>query len=179
MATVWTAAALIVTTGSVAGLAAVLVRMWLGSRANGEVPEGDARRGFSFDRYQVMERLLSSRDVQYLSSQRGFPPAAAARWKRESLHIFRLYLGELTRDFDALHASARRMVAASHSESPELAATLVRQQVAFFRARVAVEWRILLFRFGMASVDVAPLLAMVDAMRIDLRRIVPDAAQPF
>ncbi len=171
----------IATAGSVAGLAAVLAWISFGSekfghRRNRESAE-DAASGFSFARYQVMERLLSSQDTQFLANQRSFDARAGSQWKRDSLRIFRLYLAELTREFLALHAHARRLIVEAHSESPEFASTLVRQQAAFWLARVALEGRLLLFRFGIGTVDVAPLLAMIEGMRIDLFRLIPEPAQ--
>jgi hypothetical protein len=168
-----------ITTGSVVGLAVAVTRMWFGSREHGAVEQsrgGPADPDLSFARYQVMERLLSPRDLQFLASLPGKP---ARNWKRESLRIFRVYLDELTNDFQALHGHARRMVAESHTESPELAAALVRQQVVFFRARLALEVRLLLFALGWGSVEVAPLLQMVEAMRLDLGRLVPEAVDPL
>lgn len=173
----WIVLAWVVTAGSVAGLAAMLGWMWLGSRKSEENDQGDVRPGFSLARYQVMDRLLSARDLQFLSAQPGLTAKRAARWKRDSLRVFRLYLSELTRDFQALHAEARRMVAESHSPSPELASTLVRQQVAFWRARMILQARLGMFTLGIGTVDVAPLLQMVDAMRMDLRRLVPEPAE--
>lgn len=178
----WIVLAWMVTIGSVAGLAAALA--WIsfhshrpGSQERREGRGGDAASTFSLARYQVMERLLSSQDVRFLAAHRGIHPRLAARWKRDSLRIFRLYLGELTRDFLSLHAHARRLVVESHSESRKFAATLVRQQAAFWRARMILEGRLLLFRFGFGSVDVKPFLGMIEAMRIDLDRVVPEPAQ--
>ena len=172
----WIVLAWIVTAGSVAGLAAALGWMWFSSRKSAENDGEEARRGFSPERYQVMNRLLSERDVEFLAAQPGFTASRRARWKRDSLRIFRLYLNALTRDFQTLHADARRMVAESHSESPELASTLVRQQVAFWQARVNLEARLLMFALGgIGAVDVAPLLQLIDTMRMDLRRLVPQA----
>jgi hypothetical protein len=178
----WMVLAWIVTAGSVAGLVAVLAWMSFGSykfgaKGSRESIARDAASGFSFARYQVMERLLSYQDVQFLSTQEGFHPRIGARWKRDSLRIFRQYLRELTRDFLALHAHARHLVVQSHTESPEFASTLVRQQAAFWRARMLLEGRLVLFQFGIGSVDVAPLLRMIEAMRIDLLRLVPEPAQ--
>jgi hypothetical protein len=171
----WIVAAWLVTTGSVVGLGAAVLWLWHGSRRNGESGGGSADPGLSFARYQVMERLLSPRDLQFLAAQPG--RAAAARgWKRESLRIFRMYLAELTADFHTLHGHARRMVVESQAESPELAAALVRQQVTFYRARVTLEFRLLLFAMGIGHIDVVPLLRMVEAMQIDLGRIVPEGA---
>lgn len=173
----WMVLAWIVTAGSLAGLVVTLVRTWFGSQPTAENDPGDARRGFSLERYQVMNRLLSARDVQFLEAQPGLSAKRRARWKHDSLRIFRLYLSELTRDFHALHAEARRMVAESHSESLELASILVRQQVAFWRARIILEVRLLMFACGIGAVDVSPLLQMIDAMSMDLRRLVPAPAE--
>jgi len=173
----WIVLAWVVSAGSVAGLAAAVGWIWLSSRKSGSNEQRDAALGFSWARYQVMDRLLSARDVGFLAAQPGFTASRGARWKRDSLRIFRGYLSELTRDFQALHAEARRMVAESRSESPELASTLVRQQVAFWRARMILEGRLLIFALGFGAVDVAPLLQTIDAMRMDLRRLVPAPAE--
>ena len=173
----WIVAAWVVTIGSVSGLAGALLWMRFRSRTN----RSAVGSGFSFERYRVMERLLSSRDADFLASHcaagQGLGSDDISRWKRDSVKVFRLYLGELTADFDALHALARRMVAESQTESPELASTLVRQQMAFFQARLSLEVRVVLFRWGIGTVDVAPLLQMVERMRLDLSQLTPEVAQ--
>ena len=176
----WMVLAWLLTAGSVVVLAAtagwMLFSRRLGRDRSSESREEAAGAGVSYARYQVMERLLSPRDLQFLSTRPGFTTRASARWKRDSVHIFRLYLSQLTRDFAALHAHARQLVVEAHAESPELAAMLVRQQTAFWRARIALEGRLLLFTLGIGRVDVAPLLAMIEAMRVDLFRMVPSPA---
>src|ERR1700722_2420801 len=67
-------------------------------RREAEPGEHDAA-DFSFARYHLMERLLRSDDLRFLCSQTGFSARERARWKRDSLRIFRLYLNELTHDF--------------------------------------------------------------------------------
>lgn len=170
----WITLASIVAAGLSAALLVSLVRMWRGSRESAEGPAADFGADFSMERYQVMERLLSSRDLEFLASQPGYRPEMAANWKRQSMQVFRKYLEELTRDFHSLHAQARRMVAASHAESPELAAMLVRQNVAFFRARLLLEGRLLLFRLGASNVDVAPIVELVKSMQVDLSQLIPE-----
>lgn len=168
----WIVAAWVVTAGSVVGLAGAL--LWMRSRA-GRTADEDRNLlegGRSFDRYQVMERLLSHEDAVLLASQpsltKGIRQANARRWKRDSVRIFRVYLAELGHDFRGLHAEARRLVAESHAESPHLASILVRQQITFFSACFALEVRLTLFALGIGTVDVAPLLQMVEKMRLDL-----------
>jgi hypothetical protein len=178
--TFWSIAAWVVTAGSVAALVAALI--WIGSASRrgaerfGDADLRGASREFSFDRYQVMERLLSPADLRFLAAWTAPGPGVAPHWRRESVRIFRSYLDELTADFHALHAYAREMVAASHAESPELARVLLRQQATFFRARVLLEARLLLFGLGLGAVNAAPLLGMVEAMRLDVARLVPEDA---
>jgi hypothetical protein len=160
--------------GVSAGLIVSLTRMWRGSSDSSHSTDTPTHAGFSPERYRVMERLFSSRDLEFLSAQPGYTPEMAANWKRESINVFRIYLDELTADFHSLHAAARQMVAASHAESPELAALLVRQSVAFFQARLLLEWRVLLFRLGASQVDVASIVDLVKSMQVDLSRLVPE-----
>ncbi len=177
----WIVWAWIVTVGSVAGLGTTLAWIVLRSHQLDSPQDGQGTAehdaAFSFARYKVMERLLSLDDARFLCSQQGFSPAAVGRWKRDSRRIFRMYLRALTRDFFTLHARARQLVVESHTESPVFASTLVRQQAAFWRARVSLEGRLILFTLGVGSVDVAPLLEMIEAMRLDLLRLVPSSVQ--
>jgi ketosteroid isomerase-like protein len=166
----------VVAAGTATGLVAALLWMWLEARGASDPGRFRAAEHFSFERYAVMERLFSAEDLEYLRTQPGATPELAAKWRRESVAVFRAYLAELTRDFHALHAHARHMVAGSRSDSAELAATLVRQQGEFLRARVALEVRLVLFQFGIGKVDAAPLLALLGAMQSDLGRLVPEAA---
>lgn len=170
----WITFAAIVAVGLATGIAVSFARFSRAGLDNAELPDSDD--SFSLDRYKVMERLLSSSDLDFLASQPGFKPEMAAGWKRESLDVFRVYLRELTRDFHALHARARKMVAESGSDSPELAATLVKQNITFFQARLTLEWRLLLFRFGAPSVDVSTIVDLVTAMQVDLSRMIPETA---
>ena len=174
----WIVAAWLVTTGSVVGLTGALIWVRFRTERNVELDTNPTYGGLSFHRYQVMERLLCLEDAKFIGSQPGISARARRanfeRWKRDSVRIFRVYLGELTQDFNNLHAEARRMVAASHAESPELASVLVRQQLIFFRARVALEARLVLFELGIGSVDVAPLLHMIEKMQLDLGEIIPE-----
>jgi len=115
-----------------------------------------------------MEGLLSERDFRFLASQPGYRPEIGNRWKRERRRIVRLYLRELKQDFARLHAEARVMVAQSQGESPELVRLLLRQQVLFWFTMAGLEVRLALSRAGMGHVDPAPLVALVESMRVDL-----------
>jgi hypothetical protein len=174
--TVWIAAGWVVTVGSVVVLAATIAWFWSRRRGKRTGDLGETG-GFSISRYQPMEHLLSSEDFAFLASQPGYQPEIGARWKRERRRIFRLYLDELKRDFQRLHAEARAMAANADAESAELVGILMRQQFAFVCAVAGLEVRLALRAVGIGKIDVRPLIELLEAMRVDLARFsTPQAA---
>ena len=166
----WVAAGWVVTVGSLAVLSTAIGRIWWQRRGKREVDDVGESSGFSISRYQPMEHLLSEEDFAFLESQPGYEPRIGARWKRERRRIFRLYLGELKRDFRQLHAENRVMAANAGAESAELVGILMRQQVAFWRAVAGLELRLALRAAGIGRVDVRPLLQLIEAMRVNVAR---------
>jgi len=133
-------------------------------------PDPDQADGFSLERYQPMVHLLSDDDLVFLAAQPGYRPDIGAKLRRERRRIFRLYLRDLARDFHGLHAQARKLVADSPAEHTELVAVLMRQQMAFWSAMLAVEMRLLTGRIGLGKLDVRALMESIEAMRLDLAR---------
>jgi hypothetical protein len=157
----------IVTFGSLIGLVWLLARLKL-SRSRGSAINEDLQ-GFSLARYQPMARLLARQeDLKFLRLQPGYRPEIGVRWERERRRIFRCYLSELKTDFRHLHAQARELVADSDVASADLVEILMKQQMTFMRATMALECRLLLQRVGWAKPDMAPLLQLIEAMRADL-----------
>ena len=115
-----------------------------------------------------MARLLADDDLLFLQAQPGYRAEMGVRWKRERRRIFRLYLHELKSDFRRLHEQAREMVAQSGADSADLVAVLLKQQTTFWRAAVALETRLALESMGIGKVDVAPLMQLIEQMRVDL-----------
>jgi hypothetical protein len=132
---------------------------------------GDSE-GFSLERYEPMSRLLAEDDFIFLAAQPGYRPEMGAKLRRERRRIFRLYLRELARDFRGLHREARAMVAESHAEHSELVGLLIRQRLVFLGAMTTVQLRLAASRFGLGNVDVRGLLESMEAMRLDLARVV-------
>jgi hypothetical protein len=158
----------LVTVGSLAGLFWLLFRLALGRRPASSWQVDQDSAAFSVARYQPMGRLLGDEDLLFLKSQPGYRPQIGARWERERRRIFRLYFGELKRDFRRLHAQARELVAHSDADSAGLVEILMKQQVTFMRATMALECRLLLQRVGLGKADIGPLMELIDAMRADL-----------
>jgi hypothetical protein len=158
----------IVTFGSLIGLFWLLARLKL-SRNRVGAPLSGGSSEFSLARYQPMARLLAEdEDLKFLKLQPGYRPEIGARWQRERRRIFRSYLKELKADFGRLHAQARELVADSDAASAGLMAILMKQQVTFMRATMALECRLVLQRVGWAKPDVTALLELIDGMRADL-----------
>ena len=165
----------VVTVGSLILLLWVLIRMLLGRRSFATL-ESDETDGFSLEHYQPMGRLMAEEDLVFLKSQPGYRAEIGERWKREGRRIFRLYLAELKADFRRLHAHARELVAASGADSSALAEVLMKQQVMFLMGTTALEFRLALHWMGVGRVDIAPLIQLVEAMRVDLaQRTAPHA----
>jgi hypothetical protein len=173
----WVGISWAVTVGAILILSATITWIWWQRRGKRAADDGGDAGAFSIHRYQPMEHLLSEDDFAFLSSQPGYTPEIGARWKRERRHIFRLYLNDLRRDFLRLHAEARAMAANADAESAELVGTLMGQQITFWRAMAGLELRLALRSVGIGTVDVRPLLELLEAMRADLARLnAPQAA---
>ena len=174
--TVWVAGGWVVTVGSLVVLCATIAWFW-SQRRGKQAGDCSESGGFSIARYQPMEHLLSGEDFAFLASQTGYQREIGARWKRERRRIFRLYLHELKRDFQRLHAEARVMAANAGAESAELVGILMRQQFAFWRALAGLKLRLALRAAGIGKVEVRPLIELLEAMRVDLARFsAPQAA---
>ena len=123
---------------------------------------------FSLENYRSLNSLFAEEDLVFLRSQKGYRPEMGRRWRRERCDLFRLYLEELKADFRRLHARARALVSHSDAESARLVGVLIRQEVTFLCALARVEFRFLLYRTGVGTIDIAPFIERIEAMRLAL-----------
>ena len=105
------------------------------------------------------------------------PVALLAGLRRARVRVFRAYLRELTEDFTRTCAAIKLLMVQSGSDRPDLAATLVPNQIAFAAGMIAVHVRLALFACGLGTVNVTNLVKLLDATRSELRQLVP-AAMP-
>jgi hypothetical protein len=166
--TLWVGLGWAATAGSLATVAGLVIWLRLRGRRANAADAADGSWEFSLENYGSMGRLLAEEDLVFLRSQPGYRPEMGARWKRERHRLFRLYLTELKHDFPRLHAQARTLVAHSDADSADLVGVLMRQELTFMRALAGLELRLLLQRAGVGKVDVAPLIELLEAMRLDL-----------
>jgi hypothetical protein len=130
----------------------------------------------SIERYRPMMHLLDAGDVEFLRSQPGFTPAMAAKLRAERCQVFRGYLRCLRADFQRVCAALKLLMVHSRYDRPDLASVLIHQQVMFEYGMVLVGFRLFLYRWGVCGVDVTDLVKIFDAMRLELRRLVPATA---
>ena len=130
----------------------------------------------SIERYRPMMHLLDAGDVEFLRSQPGFAPGMAAQLRLERCRVFRGYLRSLRTDFQRVCTALKLLMLHSRYDRPDLAGTLVQQQVMFECGMVVVRFRLFLYRWGLCGVDVRDLIKIFDLMRLELRRLVPATA---
>ena len=127
----------------------------------------------SLDRYRPMLRLLDEHDFLLLRSQPGFTPDMTKRVRLQRCQIFRQYLVSLNGDFQQIVKSLRMLMAQSSQDRPDLARVLVRMQILFALGMLLIRLRLVLYRWGLAKVDISPLIGMFDFVRDKLGALAP------
>ncbi|HEY1241319.1 MAG TPA: hypothetical protein VGF16_12225 [Bryobacteraceae bacterium] len=127
----------------------------------------------STERYRPMLGLLSDDELQFLRRHPGFTPKLAARFRRQRCEIFRGYMRSLSVDFNRVSLALKLLMAQASSDRPDLAEILVRTRLAFTFAMAAAYSRLVLYYFGLGTVDASELLRLFDGMRLELRTLVP------
>jgi hypothetical protein len=127
----------------------------------------------SVERYRPMLRLLSGDDLRFLRSQPGFHAGMDVTLRRQRCKIFRGYLTCLKGDFRRICSALQSLMLQSKYDRPDLASALVRAQVSFAAGLAVVEFRLVLYRWGLCEVDATALLRLFDSMQLELRTLVP------
>jgi hypothetical protein len=129
----------------------------------------------SIEPYRPMFRLLDGQDLEFLRSQPGFTNKMATRLRVQRCRIFRGYLRCLNADFGRMCAAVKVLMLQSGHDRPDLAATLLRHQATFLWRMFMVQFRLVLYQWGVCAVDVNGLVKIFEVMRLELRTLVPDA----
>ncbi len=120
---------------------------------------------FSLERYRPLERLFDPADLEFLASQPGYTALLGRKLASARRAATRLYLTELTVDFNRLVRTGREMMAASQVDRPDLASTLFRQWISFHFRILALRFRLRLAPLGLAPRRPAGLLEALARMR--------------
>jgi hypothetical protein len=129
-------------------------------------------------RLAPMERLLSSADFDFLASEPGFRPGMKKRLRAQRVATFQSYLSQVKVEFHQLHRQLRLLTLQAGVDSPELAKALVEQRVQFSLRLMQVEYRLFLFRFGMAPVNVQGIATVIEQMREQVAQLHFSVALP-
>jgi hypothetical protein len=132
----------------------------------------------SDDRYRPMLRLLEEGDFQFLRTQRGFTPALEKRLRCRRAETFLEYLRMLEADFKRVCLALKVMMVHSEFDRPDLASALIHRQLTFACGILQVQFRLVLFRWGIAGVDARALVNLFDGMRLELKTLLP-ASSPI
>ncbi len=148
-------------------LAACFVGLFwrLASRFDAQHCTAEWLDGFSLDSYVPMERLLESRDLEFLASEAGYRGEIAKRLMRERRRIFAAYLGHLVRDFNQLVRIGKLMIVYSTQDRQEFARRLWRQQTRFYAGVCSLRLQLALYPLGWTTTDPHRLVAALAAMR--------------
>jgi len=154
---------------------AVLVRS-LGSASQSLPVTAEWIDELSIERYRPMLRLLDSSDLEFLRAQPGYSSRMESALRIQRCQIFRGYLRCLSADFRRVSTALKLVMAQSQQDRPDLASVLVQHQINFASGLMAIQARLLLYRWGVCTVDVSSLVQTFDVMRIELRNMMPAAA---
>jgi hypothetical protein len=151
---------------------AILVRR-LGSPAHCLPVTAEWIDELSIERYRPMLRLLESSDLEFLRAQPGYSARMESNLRAQRCQIFRGYLRCLNVDFRRVCTALKLLMAQSQHDRPDLAAALVHHQFMFTSGMLAIYVRLLLYRWGICTVDVSALVQIFDVMRLELRNLKP------
>lgn len=126
---------------------------------------------FSPGRYKAMERLLEETDYQYLSAKSGGNMRLQNRLRHQRVHIFRAYVNCLSQDFTRICNAIKKVMVDSQVDRPDLAGLLMKQHFIFTFTVLAIEFRLVLYNFGLGAPDGRGLVNALDNMSAQLRTL--------
>lgn len=133
---------------------------------------------FSPGRYKAMERLLEETDYRYVSVQPGDNKILQKRLRHQRVRIFGSYVNCLSQDFTRICNAIKKVMVDSQVDRPDLAGLLMKQHFIFTFTVLTIEFRLLLYTFGLGAPDGRSLIQALESMCAQLRTLslVVDAA---
>lgn len=127
----------------------------------------------STDQYRPMLRLLDSDDIEFLRSQPGYTKEMESKLRQQRCQVFRGYLRCLNADFQRVCLALKIVMAQSESDRADLASVVMHQQLQFATGMLTIQGKLLLYRWGIAEVEVTSMVRIFDKMRSELCTMVP------
>lgn len=158
--------------GVVISVVYLLAKSQLGAR-RGRLTPLDWAPELSLDRYRPMFRLLEDEDIRFLRSQPGATPALVNRLRRQRYLVFRGYLHSLQGDFQRACEMLTMLAVQSQSDRQDILRSLLVSRLKFRAALMRVHWRLFLYRWNVAQVPVAHLVALFESLQLELLALDP------
>lgn len=130
---------------------------------------GIDRESFA-DHYRPMSKILDPREMDACRSLRGLSSSDFARFRAARISAFRRYLREMTLDFRRIEFKLRYLMLAASKDEAELVTSLNRIKSNFQVQLMRVRLQVWLFQFGWGSIDIQPLVNLLDQMDASLMR---------
>jgi hypothetical protein len=126
---------------------------------------------FSPARYRAMERLLEDTDYQYLSTRPHQSRRLERQLRNRRLRIFHAYITCLSDDFTRICNAIKKVMIDSQVDRPDLAGLLMKQHFIFTLTVLSIEFRLVLYNFGIGTPDGRDLIDSLDTMCAQLRTL--------
>ena len=120
-----------------------------------------------------MLRLLDQEDLDFLRAQPGFTARMATEFRIQRCRALRDYLRQMDHDFKRICMALKILTVQSKHDRGDLASVLVRSQITFAYGMMMAQFQLVLYRYGVWTVDVTDLMKLFDGMRFELRALVP------
>ena len=131
---------------------------------------------FSPERYFVMDRLLDQLDDEFLAAHPNCNRRMRRRFRKGRVAIFRGYLKMLSEDFGRICRAIKLHAIAAETDRSELAVFVLKEQIAFARKMLAVEFKLAMYSFGWRGVDAHAFVPALNAMRdrLQVLAVIPE-----
>jgi hypothetical protein len=159
-----------------AGVAFILLAIGFGlvfarliSRDRIIVPSEEGDAIFCPTRYRVMEQLLDEAD-QNLVACAG-DREAEHKFRQQRVRILHGYMQQLAEDFNSICKATKVLMVNSEVDRPDIAGSLMKQQLLFSFLLMLVELKLIVFGFGWRGVDLSSLTRTLNGMRAQLQSL--------
>ena len=112
--------------------------------------------------YQPMLRLLDSRELASARSLGGVAQSDFGRFRARRIASFRAYLSDMRLDFQRIDFKMRYLLLSASAQEADLVQKLNSLKLKFQLQLWRVEFQLLAFRLGYGSIEIAPLIEMLE-----------------
>ena len=122
------------------------------------------------DYYRPMMRMLDSRELDSARKLDGVKHDAFARFRNRRVASFRAYLRDMRLDFYRIDFKMRYLLLAASGQEADLVQRLNSLKFNFQMQLWRVELQLIFFRFGYGSIEISPLIEMLELFESALVR---------